>query len=264
MKIVPSLPTLLISVSILSLVLAACASTPSASSTPLEGTYWILQGMTNQQGESQNILPDSVIDAIFQDGSVTGTDGCNQYSAGYQVNGNNISIQPGISTLMACPEPIMDQAQTYMSTLANASSFKITGDTLEILNEKGKTVLTYQAGDTSLTGTSWTATSYNNGKEAVVSVLAGSEITAEFGEDGTLSGSAGCNRYTASYSVDGDSIQVSPPASTRMMCASPEGVMEQEAAYLAAIPQAARYELRADSLTLRDGNGSTLAQYVRK
>lgn len=264
MKITPSTTTLLISVSILSFVLTACASTPSASSTPLEGTYWVLQSMTNQPGENQNLVPDTVIDAIFQDGSVSGTDGCNQYSAPYQINGKNISIQPGISTLMACPEPIMDQAQAYLSALAEADSFKISGDTLEILNKEGKTVLTYQAGDTSLSGTSWSATFYNNGKEAVVGVLADSEITAEFGTDGTLSGSAGCNRYTAGYTVDGDSVQISPPASTRMLCAEPEGVMEQEAAYLAAISQAARYEVRANSLTLSDVNGSILAQYVRK
>jgi heat shock protein HslJ len=264
MKIIPLLPTMLISITLFSMALAACASTPAAPSIPLEGTYWTLESLINQQGESQNTLPETVIDAIFQDGSVSGTDGCNQYGAAYETNGENISIQPGISTLMACPEPIMNQAQSYMSALASASSYKISDNTLEILNKEGKTVLTYKAGDTSLSGTSWTATSYNNGKQAVVSPLAGSEITAEFGEDGTLSGSAGCNRYTASYTVDGNSLKISPPASTRMMCATPDGVMEQEAAYLAAIQLAAVYELRGNSLTIRDADGSTLAQYVRK
>ena len=42
-------------------------------------------------------------------------------------------------------------------------------------------------------------TAYNNGKQAVVSGLADTEVTALFGEDGTLSGSAGCNRYNAPF-----------------------------------------------------------------
>lgn len=263
MKIANLLPSLLISLTTLSLIVTACAPTPAASSIPLEGTYWMLDSFLDEQGENQPVLTETMIDAIFQDGSVSGTDGCNRYNATYQLDGNKLSIQPGVSTLMACPEPIMSQAQAYMTALASADTYRITGETLELINAQGETVLTFQAGDTSISGTSWTATAYNNGKQAVVGVLTGSEITAEFGADGTLSGTAGCNRYTASYSVDGESLQISPPASTRMMCASPEGVMEQEAAYLAAIEKAASYELRGNSLTIRDADGSILAQYSR-
>jgi hypothetical protein len=41
-------------------------------------------------------------------------------------------------------------------------------------------------------------TGYNNGKQAVVSVVIGSELTADFKADGNLGGSAGCNSYFAS------------------------------------------------------------------
>ncbi len=263
MKITALLPTIIVSLTVLSAALTACATPSAAPALPLEGTYWRLDSYAGSQGESQSLLPSTSIDAIFNAGNVSGSDSCNQYSAGYQLDGDKISIQPGITTLMACPEPIMDQAQSYMAALASASRYKITGDTLEIIDQAGKTVLTYKAGETGLAGTSWVATSYNNGKEAVVSVLQGSEITAEFGEDGTLSGSAGCNGYTASYTVEGDTLQIGPPASTRKMCSEPEGVMEQEASYLAAIQAAATYERRGDTLTLRDANGSTLAKFVR-
>ena len=265
MRINHLFPILISSIAILSVGLTACTSQPAASAFPLEGTYWVLQSLLNEQGETQAVLTETQVDAIFEQGSVSGTDGCNRYSAAYELDGNKLTIQPGMSTLMACSEPIMAQAQQYQAALASASSYRINGDMLEILNADGKVVLVYQTpGEVKLPGTSWVAISYNNGKEAVVSVLAGSEITAVFGEDGKLSGSASCNNYNATYTVDGSSIQISPAATTRMMCQTPEGVMEQEFAYLNAIQAAASFQLRDDSLTLKDADGSTLAQYTRK
>ncbi len=264
MKIATILPTLIASLTLLSVALTACASPGAAPALPLEGTYWRLSSFVDSQGERQSPLPSTSIDAVFSEGKVSGSDSCNQYSAAYQLNGDRISIQPGITTLMACPEPIMEQAQGYMAALASASRYKITNDTLEIIDQSGNSVLTYTAGESGLSGTSWTATAYNNGKGGVTSLLGGSEISAEFGEGGTLSGLAGCNNYTATYTIDGDSIQIGPPASTRKMCAEPEGIMEQEAAYLAAIQAAATFERRGDGLTLRDADSSTLANYIQR
>lgn len=264
MKFEALLPTMVISLTLLSFALSACSSPSAAPALPLEGTYWMLSSFAGSRGDNQTLQPSTSIDATFKEGRVSGSDGCNQYSAAYKLDGDKISIQPGISTLMACPEPTMEQAQEYMAALTSATRYKITGDSLEMLDQGGKTVLTYKAGETGLAGTSWVATAYNNGREAVVSVLQGSEISAEFGTDGTLSGSAGCNNYNASYTTDGDSLQIGPPASTRMMCSTPEGVMEQEAAYLVAIQAAATFERRGNTLTLRDGDGSTLANFVLK
>jgi heat shock protein HslJ len=115
-----------------------------------------------------------------------------------------------------------------------------------------------------LVGPTWQLTAYNNGKEAVVSVLSGTEITAQFGEDGNLAGSAGCNNYNASYQVEGGAIQFGPAMSTRMYCAEPEGIMEQEAAYLAALEMAATYKIEGDRLLLHSAEGARVAEYVVK
>ena len=108
----------------------------------------------------------------------------------------------------------------------------------------------------------WQLLSYNNGKEAVVSVLNGTEITAIFGEDGGLSGFAGCNNYSSAYEVDGDAITIGPAAATRKFCAEPEGTMEQEAAYLAALETAASFRIEGDSLELRAEDGALVADYI--
>jgi heat shock protein HslJ len=57
--------------------------------------------------------------------------------------------------------------------------------------------------------------------------------TLEFTADGRVSGSGGCNRFTGSYTLDGDTLGVGPLASTKMMC--PEAVMAQEDGFFQAL-----------------------------
>ena len=68
-----------------------------------------------------------------------------------------------------------------------------------------------------LEGTSWDVVNYNNGREAVVGVLEGTEITLNFDET-DLYGNAGCNNYFAGYTVKGKHIIVDPPGATMMFC----------------------------------------------
>jgi heat shock protein HslJ len=103
-------------------------------------------------------------------------------------------------------------------------------------------------------------TSLVNG-DALTSPIPGSELTATFAEDGTLSGSAGCNSYTAQYVTTSGILEISPPASTRKFCEEPEGVMEQEAAYLAALPETARAQLGEHGLELIRTDGTFVATY---
>ncbi|MBK9613684.1 MAG: META domain-containing protein [Dehalococcoidia bacterium] len=83
-----------------------------------------------------------------------------------------------------------------------------------------------------------------------------------FGDDGSLSGNAGCNNYSTSYTIDGDNISINPGiATTRMACA--ENVMSAvETAYLAALPTAATYAVQGDGLELRHVTGSLIASYT--
>jgi heat shock protein HslJ len=51
-------------------------------------------------------------------------------------------------------------------------------------------------------------------------------------DSGYIKGSAGCNRYSVSYQLSGKKIAVSPIASTRMYCATSDGVKTQEKTHL--------------------------------
>lgn len=228
--------------------------------TSLTGTLWQLTGYNNGKGGFASVLAGTDITAVFSDdGNLAGSAGCNNYSTSYEVDGNTISIGLVASTMMMCAEPegIMEQESAYLAALESAATFEISGDQLEMRDAEGTRVASYVASPpVSLEGTSWDVIAYNNGKEAVVSVIIDTEITASFGEDGTLTGSAGCNNYTASYEADGENISVGPAATTRKMCGEPEGIMEQEAQYLAALESVTTYQIQGDRLEMRTTEGA--------
>jgi heat shock protein HslJ len=107
----------------------------------------------------------------------------------------------------------------------------------------------------------WQITGYNNGRQAVTSVIIDTEITAEF-VDGTVSGLSGCNNYSGSYELDGDKISVGPLAVTEKFCAEPEGIMEQETEYLAALQAATTYRIDGERMEMRDDDGALQIQGV--
>ena len=88
-----------------------------------------------------------------------------------------------------------------------------------------------------------------------------SEITAIFGSDGSLYGSAGCNSYSTTYQVGGDTITIKPAATTRMSCPD-TGVMDQETSYLAELASAKTFEIVGERLTLKDADGKTILTYM--
>ena len=104
---------------------------------------------------------------------------------------------------------------------------------------------------------SWYLNSYSDG-ESLRPVLPGTSISAEFGDDGTITGTSGCNHYFGSYQLTGTTIAVGPIGSTKMYCSLPEGCMEQESAYFDLLGMAATFSFSAGQLHLLDGMGREL------
>ncbi|MBK8046486.1 MAG: META domain-containing protein [Anaerolineales bacterium] len=268
------------SLALVSIFLAACAPiTPvaappaaDAASTPapagesaaptLEGVVWELVSYRDDSGaQVEATAPASI---ALEAGSISGSAGCNRLFASYVVDGSQLTIEPGGSSMMMCDEAVMAQEAAVLANLGKVTSYAIDeAGQLDLLDADGNVVLSFtEQVAPSLTGVVWEATNYNNGREAVVGVLEGTKITALFGEDGMLSGSAGCNNYVTGYTVDGNSLTIEPAASTMMMCPEPEGVMEQEAAYLAALAIAATYSIRDGVLEMRTADDAMVARYV--
>ena len=113
---------------------------------------------------------------------------------------------------------------------------------LKLVEEVSKTPI-----NASLVGTNWQLETLA-GKPPISK----SEITAAFSADGSLYGSAGCNSYRTAYQIGGETITISPAATTRMACAEPVGVMEQEAAFLKALETAKTFKIVGYRLELYD------------
>ena len=242
------------------LALAACSGAEGTAS--LEGTLWALESYLNADSETVDALPESGARAEFKNGEVTGTSGCNRFFGSYEVDGNSISIGPLGSTLMACPPPLMDQEFGFMTSFQSAATYEISGDTLTMSNADGEVVVTFiESEPLSLTGINWIANGVNNGRGGVQSILIGNEITAVFGEDGSLSGSAGCNNYSGTYEVDGEKLSIGPLAATEKFCEQPEGTMDQESEYLAALQTVASWSIDGDLLDLRTSESSRAVSY---
>lgn len=232
-------------------------------SRSLEGNLWGLEAYATSEGEMAQVPSGAEVAAYFTEGQVSGNNGCNNYAAMYIVEGDSITITLGPSTLMACPPPLDEVETQYMANLAAATTFSVEDDQLQLFDNDGNLLLVFSVVEPApLTGTPWQLTGYNNGRGGFTSLVIGTEITAVFGEDGSLAGSAGCNNYMTSYQVSGDSMAIEPAATTRMMCAEPEGIMEQESEYLTALTTAATFEIAGNKLELFDADGSRVASYV--
>ena len=77
---------------------------------------------------------------------------------------------------------------------------------------------------------------------------------------GSVSGSTGCNRFSATYTRDGATLHFGPAAMTRMACVD-EQLNRQELAFVAALQATERHEVTRDTLTLLGPSG-TLARFV--
>ena len=170
---------------------------------------------------------------------------CNNVLGSYTVDQNNISIQLGPTTLVACEPESLDQA--FLGALGAAAIYFFEEDDLliDLMADGGTMRFTPQEASAETPppteespsggaeGTLFTLVSFGP-VGAEQPVLEGTSITALF-EGPTVSGSAGCNDYTGQLTPEGDHFTIGPIASTQKLCNEPAGVMEQEQVYLSAL-----------------------------
>ncbi len=247
--------------SIAIIALSACSASQQGSGGDLTGSVWSLTELAGKP-----LVSGSGITAQFSsDGKVSGSTGCNRYSGSYTASGNSIAFpSPLATTMMMCDAPVMEQETAYLNALSQAKTYSVKSDQLTLFDDSGSILGVYQAQSQDLSGSSWEVIAYNNGKQAVTSVIIGTTVDATFGTDGTLSGSSGCNSYSGSYKLSGSQITVGPLASTKKFCGEPAGVMDQESQYLTALQTAATYQVEGNVLELRTQDGALAVQFNKK
>lgn len=112
----------------------------AASTAPnLTDVTWEWRHYVDSRHE-KNLFIDTHTIAFDDDGRYTGRADCNSILGGYTVTGNTITIQPGPSTLVACPPGSL--ADEFTRNLFRATTFSFTdeGDLLLSSPEDGATM----------------------------------------------------------------------------------------------------------------------------
>jgi len=251
---------------IASFLMAMVMSVGSATELPasnfsLEGNTWTLTSFIAGE-DVQSPLVNTTLTTYFENGSINGSAGCNNYFGSYTVDGNEINISKALgSTMMNCePEEVMQQEYMYLEMLGNVTTCAIEGNQLTLSTDDNVTLM-YNATESQvpefdLEGNTWTLTSFIAGED-VQSPLVNTTLTTYF-ENGSINGSAGCNNYFGSYTVDGNEINISKALGSTMMNCEPEEVMQQEYMYLEMLGNVTTCAIEGNQLTLSTDDNVTL------
>jgi heat shock protein HslJ len=117
-------------------VVAACGSSGSS----LTGKNWKWTASTTTAPASQSVVPpDQQANYTIEfksDGTFAAKSDCNQVAGNYTTGANNaLTIVPGPSTLVACPEGSL--ADLYIAGLAATQSYAITDNQLVLTTSDG-------------------------------------------------------------------------------------------------------------------------------
>jgi heat shock protein HslJ len=206
---------------------------------PLTGTEWQLETVGGPDDSSP--APAGVdVTLGFGGYRYVGYAGCNWFQGLFNTNGNDLTLEPPAKTQGGCiskPEAANLQS-SYLTALASVINYAIEEGKLVLFAANEQRMMTMVPLDAvPFEGTMWELIFYPS-SDAVdsVPVIPGTTITARF--DGEkLTGSAGCNEYTAEYKRADTLLTLGAIAVTKKTCVEPEGVMEQEQAYLGALAE---------------------------
>jgi heat shock protein HslJ len=236
---------------VLAVLMVGCTQAKSQDPSALKGVQWTL----SKSSETAEDLTKLGIMAEFDGTRLSGFSGVNSYTGAYTAEADGtFKAGPLATTMMAGPPQLMAAETLYLKLLGAAEKYEVAEKTLTLTTADGKT-LTYEgAAPPDLAGSSWTVTNYNNGKEAVVGTVTGSELTLAFGTDGNVSGSGGVNTFSGPFTSAETSIKIGPLAATMM--AGSEELMAQEQQYMTALQAATTWDIANGVLTLRDDKGA--------
>ena len=237
---------------VMALLLSACSTPRAEASASLIGS-WKLTAFGPADSPTPAVEGTNAGLTFNEDGMVSGTSGCNGLGGDYTIEGDQIKFGEFVSTLMACDDPIMKQEEAAHKVLTGAASYKIEGDRLTITNNDNVLIFTrgsfspdQPSEPVSLTGT-WKLTSYGT-METVSSALADVEANLIFNDDGTVTGTSGCNEFGGKLAVEGEQITFQEIVSTLKLCDTP--LMGQEEAIQQVLSETTTYKIEGNTLTI--------------
>jgi heat shock protein HslJ len=103
-----------------------------------------------------------------------------------------------------------------------------------------------------LANTFWTAT-------VISGQTVSGTLTTNFDASGGVNGFAGCNSYSGSYTVNGNSLSIGSVSAGLALC--DQATNDQEAAFLSALSSAGSFMMEM-GLIISDGSGTAVLEYT--
>lgn len=120
-----------------------CLIASAALPQSLEGRYWKAVELVGKPAPAQDARREAHL--VFEAaGRVSGSDGCNRMSGGYELKGDAIKFDRMMGTLMGCPNA-GDVDRAFREALTSASRASVVGDRLELFDAAGKRVALFAA-----------------------------------------------------------------------------------------------------------------------
>jgi heat shock protein HslJ len=269
------------------LMLGGCAAAPSSpapapataapkaedvqaaqSPNALAGTEWQLESML--EGDAAvKVIPGTAPSLAFAIDRYAGYGGCDWFVGLHILKPENgLQMEAPQKTQGGCTTEAaqIEQQGTYMQLLRDSTRYAIEAGKLVMYIGEGQKALTMTPLEAvPFEGTTWEFVFYYSPTTAILtSGVPGTTITARF-EGGKLTGNAGCNDYSATYERTGDGrsdvLKIGPLATTKKACTEPQGVMEQETAYLSKLQSAGLAQQFPRTMLLSASDGQPLLLY---
>jgi heat shock protein HslJ len=259
-------PTRVIAVAVVAALAAAgCFAEGDSANGGLAGTEWrvtSIGGIATIAGAPPTI-------AFGTDGNGRGATGCNTYSGSFLTDGERLHIGPLASTAMGCDPARAAQEAAFEAALSGATTWREADDgSLHMTGAAELVAIPAAAGEPSagppasagsglgsigsagaiadLGGTTWSLVELGTTAD-----LARIVPDIGFAEDGTVSGFAGCNTFSGSYTVEGSALRLGPLATTKIGCPRPASAVEADV--LASLAGVRTWSIGPDGKLVLDG-----------
>jgi heat shock protein HslJ len=229
----------------------------------LAGSAWQLLSFDREP------VPEVILPTLaFSDaGRVSGNSGCRDFTGAYHAEGDRIRFPEYGMVQLDCLKgsPGRGMEANFMDALSSASRYHLEPERLVLYTSRGNELVfgPHRGSPAGPAGRSdWRLVAFLDG-EAETPPLAGSEISLSFSggtldRSGNVSGSAGCNQFSSTYTYDGSAFRFGPAGATKMACMDPPGIMEQEQRFLGWLEEVVLYWIEGERLFLQTGDGRAL------
>ena len=181
-----------------------------------------------------------------------GNSGCNYLLGTFTVKGNTLQVHwPSATTNECADEALFQQETGFLSALTAVETFFIEDEILHLYVGDIEVMTMEPLEPAPFEGTTWQLNFHKFTQLEWLPPIPGTTVTAQF-DGSNISGNAGCNDYTGSYSLDDRTIRIGELAVTQKMCVEPEGIMEQEAQFLENLQNTGLIIKHARALDVRD------------